>query len=143
MHTELSEIRVKNLRLRTFIGFNTEEREKLQDVIINARISYDATAAATDDDVASALDYKRITKKMIAHVEHNHFLLLEKLVADLLAILMGEHGVARATVEVDKPHALRFADSVSIEQTAYRDVAALSANTPASSANERLAESWT
>ena len=58
---------------------------------------------------------------MIAHVEQGHFRLLEKLVADLLDILMSDERVLSANVRVDKPHALRFADSVSVTLSADRD----------------------
>jgi D-erythro-7,8-dihydroneopterin triphosphate epimerase len=121
MNRPLSRIRVKDLRLRTFVGFNDEEQRKRQDVVVNIRIDYDALSAARGDSVDEALDYKTITKQVIAHVEDNRFLLLEKLVNDLVELIMA-HGAVRYTeVEVDKPHALRFADSVSLTMTAGRD----------------------
>jgi D-erythro-7,8-dihydroneopterin triphosphate epimerase len=107
-------IRITNLRLRTFIGFNPEERAKQQDVIVNAEIHHKAKASALQDDVAEALDYKVISKAMIRHVEDGRFLLLERLVGDLLQICTRDPAVTRARVTVDKPHALRFADSVSL-----------------------------
>ena len=55
-----------------------------------------------------------MTKKIIQHVEEGRFLLLEKLVADVLAICCEHSLVQFASVTIDKPHALRFADSVSI-----------------------------
>ena len=85
---QLCTIRVKNLRLRTYIGFNPDERTKLQDIVVNAAISYDSKAAAADDDVAAALDYKRITKQIIQYVEENRFLLLERLTQDVLDLIM-------------------------------------------------------
>ncbi|AUB79070.1 MULTISPECIES: dihydroneopterin triphosphate 2'-epimerase [Spiribacter] len=117
----LSRIRVKDLRLRTFVGFNDEEQRKRQDVVVNLRIDYDALAAARGDVVDEALDYKTITKQIIAHIEDNRFLLLEKLVNDLVELIMAHTAVQYAEVEVDKPHALRFADSVSLTMTAQRD----------------------
>ncbi len=117
----LAKIRIKDLRLRTFIGFNEEEKRKRQDVVINIDIDYNAAPAAKADDVDSALDYKIITKRIIQHVEENRFLLLEKLVNDLVALVMAEPAVRRTVVEVDKPHALRFADSVSLTQSAHRN----------------------
>ena len=117
----LSQIHIKDLRLRTFIGFNDEEQRKRQDVVVNIRIDYDALSAARGDEVAEALDYKTITKQVIAHVEENRFLLLEKLVNDLVEIVMTHQAARRAEVEVDKPHALRFSDSVSLTMSASRD----------------------
>jgi len=107
-------IRIRDLRLRTFIGFNPEEKEKQQDVVINIRIDYRLGAAALRDCVEDALDYKAITKEIIHHVEQGRFLLLEKLVADVLAICSQHPSVTATQVTIDKPHALRFADSVSL-----------------------------
>ena len=107
-------IDITNLRLRTFIGFNPDERVKRQDIVINARIDYRLNPAILSDDVESALNYKTITKEIIALVENNRFLLLEKLVACVLAICAGHRDVHYARVTIDKPHALRFADSVSL-----------------------------
>ena len=115
-----AEIEITNLRLRTYIGFNPEEREKQQDIIVNAQISYRADSAFMSDAAADALDYKHITKAMIAHVENGRFMLLEKLTADLLTIAVESEQVRCAKIRVDKPHALRFADSVSVTLKAAR-----------------------
>ena len=61
-----------------------------------------------------------ITKRMIHHIENGRFQLLEKLAADLLAIASEPERVSFAEVRVDKPHALRFADSVSVTLSATR-----------------------
>jgi len=114
-------ITIQNLRLRTFIGFNPEELEKQQDVVINASIAYEAGRACDTDEENRALDYKVITKQMIRHVEEGRFRLLEKLTADLLEIAMSSPQAIRASVTVDKPHALRFADSVSLTLSATRE----------------------
>lgn len=107
-------IKITNLRLRTFIGFNPEERTKQQDIVVNAEIHHTVDEAALQDDVTAAVDYKIITKAIIKHVEQGKFLLLEKLAGDLLGICSDNPKVSHAVVTVDKPHALRFADSVSL-----------------------------
>ena len=114
-------INISNLRLRTYIGFNPEERSKQQDVVVNAEIHYRADAAMHSDNADDALNYKLITKRMIRHIENGRFQLLEKLTADLLAIAAESERVSYAEVRVDKPHALRFADSVSITLSARRE----------------------
>lgn len=107
-------INIRNLRLRTFIGFNPEEMQKQQDVVINIEINYTIAESVLRDQVEGALNYKVITKRVIEHVEDGRFLLLEKLVADVLAICSDHPGINHARVSIDKPHALRFADSVSL-----------------------------
>ncbi|MGB1298898.1 MAG: dihydroneopterin triphosphate 2'-epimerase [Psychrobium sp.] len=117
MNSELAVIRIKNLRLRTFIGINDDEIANRQDVIINVKIQYPADKATLSDNMDDALNYRTITKKIIALVENNKFGLLEKMTHDVLAIASEHPWVTSATVEIDKPHALRFADSVSLALT--------------------------
>ncbi len=107
-------IRIKNLRLRTYIGINEDEIKNKQDVVVNAKIHYNAVQATNTDNMQDALNYKTVTKAIIKLVEDNRFSLLEKLTADILAVAAEHAWVTYAEVEVDKPHALRFADSVSL-----------------------------
>ena len=81
---------------------------------MNIEICYSISEAVLEDSVEHALNYKTVTKDVIRHVEDGHFLLLEKLVGDVLNICSAHPSVHRARVTVDKPHALRFADSVSL-----------------------------
>jgi D-erythro-7,8-dihydroneopterin triphosphate epimerase len=113
-------INIRDLRLRTYIGFNPEELRKRQDVLVNAEISYLAGQACESDHELNALNYKPITTQIISLVEQGKFRLLEKLAAELLAVVMSNEEVTRAQITVDKPHALRFADSVGITLSASR-----------------------
>lgn len=114
MRPEIAIIRIKNLRLRTFIGIKDDEIQNKQDVLINAEIHYCAENARNSDNMGDALNYRTITKKIIELVEHNRFSLLENLTGQVLDITSEHTWVKFASVEVDKPHALRFADSVSM-----------------------------
>lgn len=107
-------ITIDKLRLRTFIGFNDEEKIKQQDIVVNVELHYCATKAAESDQVSDALDYKIITKRIIQLVEEGRFLLLERLVREILQICAANSLTTFARVSVEKPHALRFADSVSL-----------------------------
>ena len=120
MEPGMARIKVKNLRLRTFIGINEEEINNRQDVVVNATIFYRADDAVVINDIEHALNYRTITKAVISHVESNRFALLERLTQDVLDIVMRNEQVHYAEVEVDKPHALRFSDSVSITLSATR-----------------------
>ncbi len=117
----MARIRVKDLRLRTFIGIKEEEILNRQDVLINLTILYPASTAVEVNDIEHALNYRTITKAIIAHVEGNRFALLERLTQEILDLVMSYPQVRYAEVEVDKPHALRFAESVSITLTGHRD----------------------
>lgn len=117
----MAKIRVKNLLIRTFIGFNPEELVNKQDVIINLEIETDIPKSALEaDEPMDIFDYKTITKKIIVMVQDGQFKLLEVLTKNILDLIMEDEKVISARVEVDKPHALRFAESVSLEMEAKR-----------------------
>ncbi|MFQ5441161.1 MAG: dihydroneopterin aldolase [Thermodesulfobacteriota bacterium] len=113
-------IRIKDLKLRTIIGCNDWEREKKQDIVINVVIETIDAGAVKSDDLKESVDYRVITKRIIEETEKTEFLLLERLAGFILDIVMGEERIKGATVEVDKPHALRFSESVSVELSAKR-----------------------
>lgn len=117
----MAKIRVKNLLIRTYIGFNPEELVNKQDVIISLEIEADIPDSAMKaDEPLDIFDYKTITKKIIAFVQDGRFKLLEVLTKSILDLIMEDKKVKWAKVEVDKPHALRFAESVSLEMEAFR-----------------------
>ncbi|MCK5696840.1 MAG: dihydroneopterin triphosphate 2'-epimerase [Gammaproteobacteria bacterium] len=117
---QVATIYIKNLRLRTFIGFNQEEKTKKQDVIINIQLRYDASVAIKSDSVEDACNYKTLTKKIIGLVEEQPFDLLEKMAGDIIALIAPFEKVLWASVEIDKPHALRFSDSVSVQMEYFQ-----------------------
>jgi D-erythro-7,8-dihydroneopterin triphosphate epimerase len=113
-------IRIKNLLVRTIIGFNPEERVNRQDVIINLEITVDVSRAISTDHPEEIFNYKAITKEVIAFVSESKFNLLEKLTHEVLQLVMQDERVIWAKIEIDKPHALRFSESVSVELEAKR-----------------------
>lgn len=107
--------KIKNLKLRTKIGIFDWEKKEKQDLIINVCFSFDGAKAARTDAIEDTVDYKRITKKICAHVEGNRFNLVEKVAEDIAALVLDDDPrVESVRVEVDKPMALRFSESVSI-----------------------------
>jgi len=113
-------IKIKNLRLRTIVGIHAWEQKTKQDIVINIRLEFDGSQVSETEDIKDTIDYKSLKKRIIKQVENSRFFLLEKLASTILDIVMNNPRVCRATVEVDKPQALRFADSVSVECSAER-----------------------
>lgn len=115
MPKDIVTIQIKDLRLRTYIGFNPDEQQKKQDVIVNVWIEYDAHQAMHSDNVSDGFNYKILTKKIIATVEEHRFNLLERMGKVIMQLIKQERQIISARLLIDKPHALRFADSVSVE----------------------------
>lgn len=112
--------RIKYLTLETIIGANDWERNTKQKVVINVEYEFSASKAVESDDLNDTCDYKKITKRIIDGVERSSFHLLEKLAAYVLSIVMEDPKVKAAKVEIDKPGALRYSDSVSVEVSAKK-----------------------
>lgn len=117
---KLATVTIKKLALRCIIGLNDCERGKKQDVVINIEFEFDAARAVAGDDGELTVDYKTITKRVIGGVEGSGFKLLESLASHVLELVLESPGVLRASVEVDKPHSLRYAESVSVRLSAQR-----------------------
>ncbi len=111
----LDQILIKDLLLRTIIGINDEERRNKQDVLINIILWADTRTAGESDAIDDAVNYRTITKRVIALVEESQFFLVEKMAAEIADICLGDPRVERARVRVEKPGALRFARSVGVE----------------------------
>jgi FolB domain-containing protein len=116
----MDKILIKDLLLRGIVGINDSERVKKQDILINLVIDHDLKQPGMSDSIEDTLNYKTITKKIIKLVETSEFYLVEKLAHEIGRIAV-EHGANSLTVRVEKPMALRFADSVGVEIQRSRD----------------------
>jgi FolB domain-containing protein len=111
----MDKIIVRDLRLRGIIGINPDERVNKQDILVNLVMYADTRRAGETDDIEDAVNYRTITKRLIQHVEESADLLVEKLANDIARIILTEFAVERVMVRVEKPGALRFAQSVGVE----------------------------
>ena len=113
----MATIRITDLTLEAIIGINSWERTTKQEVILNIALDFDSSKAAKSDNIKDTVDYKSLKKSIMTLVESSQFMLLERLVERVLDLIMKDPKVTLATVRIDKPRALRFAKSVSIESS--------------------------
>ncbi len=107
--------------LRTIIGFNEWERTQKQDIVINLKMDFDIGKAHESDNIEDTLDYKKIKRLVIDLVENSSYNLLESLTHAIVQKIMTNDRVLSVRVQVEKPHALRFAQSVAVEMSAERE----------------------
>ena len=110
-------ILIKNLLVRGILGIKPEEREKKQDIVINLDLEADLSLAGSSDDIDDAVNYRSVTKDVIDLVEHSSFHTVERLATEIARIAVTGYAVRSATVTVEKPGALRFAESVGVTIT--------------------------
>jgi dihydroneopterin aldolase/D-erythro-7,8-dihydroneopterin triphosphate epimerase len=79
----------------------------------------DTRPAAASDEIADAVNYRTVSKAIIAHIEQSEPFLVERLAEDLVRLCFESDGRIEAVeLTVEKPGALRFARSVGL--TIYR-----------------------
>jgi len=108
-------IEIKDLFLRGIVGINDWEREKKQDILINVTLFADLRTVGDSDGIEDSVNYRSITKDIIAHVEEAKPYTVEALATQVARICVSSPGVNRARVRVEKPGALRFSRSVGVE----------------------------
>jgi FolB domain-containing protein len=111
----MDQVIIKNLVARGIIGINDWEREKPQEIQINLVLFADLRKAGKTDDISHSVNYRSVAKKALAHAESAQKFTVEALAAELAEICLQEPGVQKVRVRVEKPGAVRFAESVGVE----------------------------
>ena len=118
-HSSLDRIHIRDLLVRGILGIKPDERKKRQDILLNATLWGDTRPAAKSENIEDAINYRTVTKAIIAHIEQSQPFLVERLVAELAKICFeSDTRIQAVEITVEKPGALRFARSVGI--TIYR-----------------------
>lgn len=106
---------INDLDIETVIGIFDWEREIRQTVRLNIEMNSDNRRAAATDRIEDALDYKAVSKRLIAFVEKSEFGLVETLGERCAEIILGEFPVQWVRLRLDKPGAVRGSRSVGIQ----------------------------
>ena len=118
---DFDQILIKDLSVSGILGINPEERVNEQEILVNATLWADTRPAAASDDIDDAVNYRTITKSLIAHIRDGEPMLVERLVQELVDICFElEPRIVRVDMTVEKPGALRYARSVGITITRTR-----------------------
>lgn len=112
---KMDTIIIRDLRARGRIGISEQERERPQDILINAELIYDARRAAETDDIADCVNYAAITKRLLKTVEENQRKTVEALAQDLADICLEHKLVQKVKMRVEKTSIVRFTSAVGIE----------------------------
>ena len=117
----MDQVIIKDLLARGVIGITDRERERPQNILINAVLFTDISEAAASDDITDCVDYSKLAKKLLAHAEKAQRQTVEALVSDLARLCLEEPGVQGVRIRVEKPGAVRFSKSVGVEIERFRE----------------------
>lgn len=105
---------IRDLKIDTVIGIFDWERRIRQTVSIDLEMATDIRAAAASDNIADALDYKAVGKRVITFVSESEFQLVETLAEKVADIVRTEFNVPWLRLRLSKPGALRGSQDVGL-----------------------------
>lgn len=105
---------ISDLRIRTIIGIYEWERKVRQTISLDLEMGTDIARAAATDAIEDTLNYKAVSKRLIAFVEASEFQLVETLAEKIAAIVLDEFDVPWLRLTVHKPGAVRGSRDVGV-----------------------------
>ena len=107
-------IYIRDLRVETIIGIFCWEREVRQQISMDLDFEFDVSVPGKSDSIDDTLDYKKITKSLIAFIESSDYKLIEALGEGIVDHLKSKFGIKKVKLRLSKPGALRFSKDVGI-----------------------------
>ena len=117
----MDKVVIKNLLARGIIGVYDWEREKPQEILINITLFGDLSQAGESDDINNSINYKTVAKGAQNLAENCQRLTVEALAHDIANFCLETPSVEKVSVRVEKPGAVRFAESVGVEIERTKD----------------------
>jgi FolB domain-containing protein len=117
----MDKVVIKNILARGIIGIREWERELPQDILINIDVYTAVRRQNTPDNISECIDYSKLSKKVIHLAETAKRFTVEALAEDIAQMCLEDPRVLKTTVRVEKPGAVRFAESVGVEIERSRD----------------------
>lgn len=105
---------IEGLEIEALIGIYDWERRIRQPLRFDLEMAFDNRRPAASDDIADTLDYKAVSKRLIAYVEASGFGLVETLAERCAELVLREFDVACVRLKLSKPGAVRGARAVGV-----------------------------
>lgn len=102
------------LTTECIVGIWDWERKVKQTVVIDLEMACDVRKAAQTDRIEDTVDYKAVSKRLLAYVEASQFHLVEALTEAIARIIVTEFGVSWVRVRLNKQGAIRGSRDVGI-----------------------------
>ena len=105
---------LRELAVECIIGFLDWERLVKQTVYLDIEAPIDCRRAAVNDDVTLTLDYKRLSKIVIAFVGASEFKLVETLADRTARLILTEFDIPWVKLTINKRGAIRASRDVGV-----------------------------
>ena len=110
----MDKVFIEALEIETVIGIYDWERKIRQPLVFDIEMGFDNRIPAASDAIADTLDYKAVSKRLIAFVSASEFGLVETLAERCAELILAEFPVAKLRLKLGKPGAVRGAKAVGV-----------------------------
>ncbi len=105
---------IEALEIETVIGIYDWERNVRQKVVLDVEMAFDNRKPAASDRIEDTVNYKAVSKRLIAFVEASHCELVETLAEHCATIIRDEFGVPWLRLKLSKPGAVTGSKAVGV-----------------------------
>ncbi len=105
---------LNGLKIDTLIGIYDWERQQRQTVILDIAMAFAIDKAAQTDDIQYALDYKKVSDRIIDFVKNSEYFLVERLISEIAHLLRSEFSVPWVKITLNKQGAIGAGIAVGI-----------------------------
>jgi 7,8-dihydroneopterin aldolase/epimerase/oxygenase len=105
---------IEGLEIEALIGIYDWERRIRQPLRFDVEMAFDNRRPAATDAIGDTLDYKAVSKRLIAFVGQSEYGLVETLAERCAALILDEFDVQHVRIKLSKPGAVRGATAVGV-----------------------------
>ena len=106
---------IKDFIIQEIIGIHQHEKIKKQKIKFNIVIDVDQNVLPNEEDIKSIVDYEKITNKLENLVKNKKYNFLESLAEDSFKEIFEDERINSIKIKIEKPEAIKNADSVGVE----------------------------
>ncbi len=106
---------IKDFIIEEIIGIHKHEKIKKQKIKFNIVLDVNQSSVPDENDIKSIVDYEKITNKLENLTKGKKYNFLESLVEDSFKEIFEDKRINSVTVKIEKPDAIKNAESVGVE----------------------------
>ena len=106
---------IKDFVIEEIIGIHKHEKIKKQKIKFNIVLDINQSILPDEKDIKSIVDYEKITNKLEKLTKIKKYNFLESLAEDSFQEIFEDKRINSATVKIEKPEAIKNAESVGVE----------------------------
>lgn len=115
MTPKTTSIRIDGLRVRCHVGVPPSERAAMQEVLVDAVVTF-ANPDIAVDSLSATLNYKKVADDIASLAIGHSWRLLETMAQDIAALILEDARVSEVDLTIKKPNRIPNCDAVGVRR---------------------------